>query len=141
VLTDIVAPYVIFETLWTLVKWLVEGQADPNLTRPSWTLWFLLALAIFRLVLPYLALLRWPLLWTVAISIAAGYWTNIDSTLSLSRTLGLLPSRSGGGSPIATSSHGSACCSAGGLGCGSPRSHCSPSRASSPGSSSTRGAR
>ena len=91
VLTDIVAPYVIFETLWTLVKWLVEGQADPNLTRPSWTLWFLLALAIFRLVLPYLALLRWPLLWTVAISIAAGYWTNIDSTLSLSRTLGLLP--------------------------------------------------
>ena len=46
---------------------------------------------IFRLVLPYLALLRWPLLWTVAISIGAGYLPNIDSTLSLSRTLGLLP--------------------------------------------------
>lgn len=41
-LTDIVVPYVIF-----------EGQANPNLTQPSWTLWFLLALAIFRLVLPY----------------------------------------------------------------------------------------
>lgn len=91
VLTDIVVPYVIFETLWTLVKWVVEGAANPNLTKPSWTLWFLLALAIFRLVLPYLALLRWPLLWTVVISIAAGYWSNIDSTLSLSRTLGLLP--------------------------------------------------
>ncbi|WP_336632497.1 MULTISPECIES: acyltransferase family protein [unclassified Microbacterium] len=91
VLTDIVAPYVIFEALWTLVKWLVEGRIEPNLTQPSWTLWFLLALAIFRLVLPYLALLRHPLAWTVAISIAAGYWSNIDSTLSLSRTLGLLP--------------------------------------------------
>ena len=91
VLTDIVAPYVIFEALWTLTKWLVEGQANPNLTQPSWTLWFLLALAIFRLVLPYLALLRWPLVWTVAISLAVGYWPNIDSTLSLSRTLGLLP--------------------------------------------------
>ncbi len=91
VLTDIVLPYVIFEGLWTLTKWLVEGTADPNLTQPSWTLWFLLALAIFRLVLPYLALLRWPLLWTVLVSIGAGYVPNVDSTFSLSRTLGFLP--------------------------------------------------
>ncbi|MHC2999261.1 fucose 4-O-acetylase [Microbacterium sp. HJ5] len=91
VVTDILLPYVIFEGLWTLTKWLVEGRANPNLTEPSWTLWFLLALGIFRLVLPYLALLRWPLLWTVAISIGAGYLPNIDSTFSLSRTLGLLP--------------------------------------------------
>ncbi|WP_314422135.1 acyltransferase family protein [uncultured Microbacterium sp.] len=91
VITDILLPYVIFEFLWTLTKWLVEGQADPNLTTPSWTLWFLLALGIFRLVLPYLALLRWPLLWTVVISIGVGYLPNVDSTFSLSRTLGLLP--------------------------------------------------
>ena len=89
--TDILLPYVIFEGLWTLLKWIVEGSANPNITEPSWTLWFLLALGIFRLVLPYLALLRWPLLWTVVISIGAGYLANIDSTLSLSRTLGLLP--------------------------------------------------
>lgn len=91
VITDILVPYVIFEALWTLTKWIVEGQANPNLTQPSWTLWFLLALGIFRLVLPYLALLRWPLLWTIFISVGAGYFANIDSTLSLSRTLGLLP--------------------------------------------------
>ncbi len=91
VITDILLPYVIFETLWTLTKWLVEGQANPNPTRPSWTLWFLLALGIFRLILPYLALLRWPLLWTVLVSIGVGYLPNIDSTFSLSRTLGLLP--------------------------------------------------
>lgn len=91
VITDILLPYVIFEMLWTLTKWLVEGQADPNLTQPSWTLWFLLALGIFRLVLPYLALLRWPLAWTVVISIGVGYLDNVDSTFSLSRTLGLLP--------------------------------------------------
>ncbi|WP_435744235.1 acyltransferase family protein [Microbacterium sp. PMB16] len=91
VITDILVPYVIFEVLWTLTKWLVEGQANPNITKPSWTLWFLLALGIFRLVLPYLALLRWPLLWTVVISIGVGYLPNVDSTFSLSRTLGLLP--------------------------------------------------
>jgi fucose 4-O-acetylase-like acetyltransferase len=90
VITDILLPYLIFETLWTVTKWLVEGQANPNPTKPSWTLWFLLALGIFRLVLPYLALLRWPLLWTAVISVGVGYLPNVDSTLSLSRTLGLL---------------------------------------------------
>jgi len=91
IMTDIIVPYVVFEGLWTLTKFLVEGQANPNPTQPSWTLWFLLALGIFRLVLPYLALLRWPLAWAFAISIIAGYLPNIDSTLSLSRTLGFLP--------------------------------------------------
>ncbi|KAA9087298.1 acyltransferase family protein [Microbacterium radiodurans] len=91
VITDIIVPYVVFEGLWTLTKFLVEGQANPNPTQPSWTLWFLLALGIFRLVLPYLALLRWPLAWAFGISIVAGYLPNIDSTLSLSRTLGFLP--------------------------------------------------
>lgn len=91
VITDILVPYLVFESLWTLTKWIVEGHANPNPTQPSWTLWFLLALGIFRLVLPYLALLRWPLALTLAISIGAGYLPNIDSTFSLSRTLGLLP--------------------------------------------------
>lgn len=91
IITDILVPYVIFEGVWTLTKWLVEGSANPNITEPSWTLWFLLALGIFRLVLPYLALLRWPLLWTVVISIGAGYLPNLGSTFSLARTLGLLP--------------------------------------------------
>ena len=91
VMTDIVAPYVIFETLWWLTKLIFEGEADPNLTTASWTLWFLLALGIFRLVLPYIALLRWPLVWTVLISVCAGYLPNLDDTFSLARTLGLLP--------------------------------------------------
>lgn len=90
VLTDILLPYVIFETLWTITKWLVEGGANPNPTQPSWTLWFLLSLGTFRLVLPYLALLRWPLAVTAVVSVGVGYLPNIDTTLSLSRTLGLL---------------------------------------------------
>lgn len=90
VITDILLPYLIFELLWSLTKWLVEGQASPNITQPSWTLWFLLALGIFRLVLPYLALLRWPLMWALAVSVGVGYIANVDSTFSLSRTLGLL---------------------------------------------------
>lgn len=91
VITDILLPYLIMETIWTLVQFWVEGELNVNPTQPSWTLWFLLALGIFRLILPYLALIRWPLLWAVVISVGVGYLDNVDSTFSLSRTLGILP--------------------------------------------------
>ena len=91
VLTDLVLPYLIFESIWSLVQWIVEGRAVFNPSEPSWTLWFLLALALFRVVLPYLALLRWPLLWAVIASVGVGYLANVDSTFSLSRAIGILP--------------------------------------------------
>ncbi|GHD50081.1 fucose 4-O-acetylase [Mycetocola manganoxydans] len=91
VITDILVPYAIMETIWTLVQFLVEGKGELNPTRPSWTLWFLLALGIFRLVLPYLALLRWPLAVSLIISVGVGYLDNVDSTFSLARALGILP--------------------------------------------------
>lgn len=91
VLTDILLPYLIMETVWTLVQFLVEGKQEFNPTKPSWTLWFLLALGIFRVVLPYLALLRWPLLISVALAVGVSYYDNIDSTFSLARAIGILP--------------------------------------------------
>lgn len=89
--TDFLIPYAIFEGIWSLVQWLVEGRTALNPTQPSWTLWFLLALAIFRVGLPYLALLRWPLAWAVVASVGVGYLSNVDSTFSLSRAIGILP--------------------------------------------------
>ena len=91
IITDILLPYIIMQTIWSGVQWLVEGQRSFNLTQPHWTLWFLLALAIFRVALPYLALLRWPLLWATLASIGVGYFSNVDSTFSLSRAIGILP--------------------------------------------------
>ncbi|MCM3500518.1 acyltransferase family protein [Microbacterium sp. P26] len=91
VFTDLIAPYVIFETLWTIVQFAVTGRTNLDPAQPSWTLWFLLALALFRVALPYLALLRAPVVWALAISVAAGYLPSIDSTFSVSRFLGLLP--------------------------------------------------
>ncbi|PRY69537.1 fucose 4-O-acetylase-like acetyltransferase [Glaciihabitans tibetensis] len=91
VITDILLPYAIMEIIWTGVQYLVEGKTGFNPSQPSWTLWFLLALGIFRLILPYLVLLRFPLLWAVIFSIAVGYFSNVDSTFSLSRTIGILP--------------------------------------------------
>jgi fucose 4-O-acetylase-like acetyltransferase len=90
-ITDIVVPYIIMQTIWTVVQALVEGGKTFNPTQPTWTLWFLLALGIFKLILPYLAQLRWPLFWAVVFSIGVGYFDNVDSTLSLSRAISLLP--------------------------------------------------
>ena len=89
--TDLAVPYLIFETIWTFVQWLVEGNTAVNYVKPSWTLWFLLALIGWRLLLPLLAITRYPLLVSVIIAIAAGYTDDLDNTLALSRTLGLLP--------------------------------------------------
>jgi fucose 4-O-acetylase-like acetyltransferase len=91
VLTDILLPYLIMEAIWSLVQFLVEGKVEFDPTNPSWTLWFLLALGIFRLVLPYLALLRWPLAIAVIASLIVPYFDGVDATFSLSRAIGLLP--------------------------------------------------
>ncbi len=89
--TDIVVPYIVMQTIWTVVQAVVEGGKEFNPTKPTWTLWFLLALGIFRLILPYLAILRWPLVWAVVLSIGVGYLDNVDSTFSLGRAISLLP--------------------------------------------------
>jgi fucose 4-O-acetylase-like acetyltransferase len=91
VLTDIVLPYAIMETIWSVVQFFAEGNTSPNPTKPHWTLWFLLALGIFRLILPYLVILRFPLLWSVLFSVGVGYLSNVDSTFSLARAIGILP--------------------------------------------------
>ncbi|TFC80417.1 fucose 4-O-acetylase [Cryobacterium cheniae] len=89
--TDIVLPYLIFETIWTVVRWLLGGEFRLDYSTPSWTLWFLIAILVWRLALPFLVLLRHPVMISMIISVGAGYFASIDSTFALSRTLGLLP--------------------------------------------------
>ncbi|MDQ1569418.1 MAG: hypothetical protein QOF79_92 [Actinomycetota bacterium] len=89
--TDILIPYVILQAIWSLVQYLAEGKTGFDPAEPHWTLWFLVALAIFRVALPYLVLLRWPLVWAIGFSIGVGYLNSVDSTFSLSRAISLLP--------------------------------------------------
>jgi fucose 4-O-acetylase-like acetyltransferase len=91
ILTDIVFPYLIFETIWTVIRFALGGEFTLDYSTASWTLWFLIALAVWRIALPYLVLLRFPLTIAVVISIAAGYTESIDSTLALTRTFGMFP--------------------------------------------------
>ncbi|CAN5414288.1 acyltransferase family protein [soil metagenome] len=90
-LSMVVVPYLIFETVWSGIHWAMSGTLKLDYTTPWWTLWFLIALAIWRVTLPYLAMLRFPLLISIAVAVAAGYIANIDNGLSLARAVGLLP--------------------------------------------------
>lgn len=90
-LTDIVFPYFIFETVWSLINWAVSGTLSLDYATASWTLWFLIALGIWRVVMPYLVMLRYPLIFSIILSVGVGYLGSVDSTLAMSRTIGLLP--------------------------------------------------
>ncbi|WP_440711052.1 acyltransferase family protein [Herbiconiux sp. YIM B11900] len=91
IVTDLVLPYLIFEAIWSVIQSLVDGRPRVDFANPSWTLWFLLALIVWRVSLPYLALLRYPLLISVVVSVAAGYLPGIGGVFALDRTLALLP--------------------------------------------------
>ncbi|MCS5715081.1 acyltransferase family protein [Herbiconiux sp. CPCC 205716] len=91
IVTDLVLPYLIFETIWSVIHSIVAGSLLFDYAMPSWTLWFLLALIIWRVSLPYLALLKHPLLIAVVISVASGYLPAIGGVFALDRTLTLLP--------------------------------------------------
>jgi fucose 4-O-acetylase-like acetyltransferase len=92
-LTDVVLPYLIFQSIWIVIQWAVEPSHPFKLdyTSAKWTLWFLIALAIWRLVLPYLAMLKFPFLISVLVSFVSGYASSADDTLSLARVAALLP--------------------------------------------------
>ncbi|WP_367948865.1 acyltransferase family protein [Microbacterium sp. NC79] len=91
VITDLVVPYLIFETIWSLLSFAISGKLNLNYASVSWTLWFLLALAVFRVIIPYLALLRWPVSISIVMSVAAGYIPAIDSTFAMDRIIALMP--------------------------------------------------
>lgn len=87
----VVVPYLIFQTVWSGIHYAISGRFKLDYTTPWWTLWFLVALVIWRVTLPYLAMLRFPLTISVIAAVAAGYIANFDNGLSLARAVGLLP--------------------------------------------------
>jgi fucose 4-O-acetylase-like acetyltransferase len=89
--TDLLVPYLIFEAIWRGIHFAVSGTLSLDFTTATWTLWFLLALCMWRIALPYLVILRYPLLISIAFSIAAGYLSTFGNTFSLSRFAALLP--------------------------------------------------
>jgi len=90
---QLLAVWLLWEGVWALIHFLFEGRPLPDswLVSPAWTLWFLVSLATMRILLPYIAQLRHPLLFSVGLALFAGFIPAIDTHFSASRTLCLLP--------------------------------------------------
>jgi fucose 4-O-acetylase-like acetyltransferase len=91
VVTRLLVPYVVFSVIWAVIVWRVEGRFSLDLGAPYWHLWFLFALAVWRLLLPVFAALRFPVAAAVAVGVASGFMPSIGTRFDMSRTLGMLP--------------------------------------------------
>ncbi|WP_284293765.1 acyltransferase family protein [Luteimicrobium album] len=91
VVRQLVVPYVTFSVLWGLLRWWVEGGFVLNLASPYWHLWFLVALAVWRLSVPLFASVRWPVLWAVMLACTMGYFDGVGWQFDASRIFSFLP--------------------------------------------------
>lgn len=82
-----------WEAIWALIHFFSSGRGLPEswLVAPAWTLWFLVTLATMRILLPYIVRLRHPLLFSIALALAAGLSPVVGTQFSASRTLCFLP--------------------------------------------------
>ncbi|SCK43965.1 Fucose 4-O-acetylase [Streptomyces sp. WMMB 714] len=87
----VLAPYLLIGLLHTLQIRLLEGHWKFFTSQPAWGLWFLLSLFMWRMLLPYLAVLRYPLLTAMAAALAVGYLDDFTRLFSASRTVAFLP--------------------------------------------------
>ena len=49
-----------------------RGLSKGFLVSPAWTLWFLVSLATMRILLPYIARMRHPLIFSIALALIGG---------------------------------------------------------------------
>lgn len=92
VFPTLVVPYVIFDVLYRLQLVFVRGNEFrlPELFRPQFLMWFLVALVLWRLSAPLWAHLRHPVAVSVALCLVAGSWS-FAADPTLCRAAGLLP--------------------------------------------------
>lgn len=89
----LIATWVIFEAIWVGYRFLINGAEISStwFVVPSWTLWFLVSLITMRILLPFVAALKHPLLVSIIIGLAAGLSPVLGGEFSAMRTLSFLP--------------------------------------------------
>jgi fucose 4-O-acetylase-like acetyltransferase len=90
----ILVPYFIFQIIYSVFYFLVgkEKTLEFDLFQPHWSLWFLLSLFFWNILLYVFARLKWSgLFLAVLIGIAIGYIDEVGSFLSISRTFVFFP--------------------------------------------------
>ncbi|WP_017570709.1 acyltransferase family protein [Nocardiopsis halotolerans] len=89
---SLLVPYLIFWTIHQGIYFVGRGGPPETLSilQPTYALWFLVALFLWRLSVPVWKRLRWPVLIAVGISVF-GATASLGETLSLGRVVSFLP--------------------------------------------------
>jgi fucose 4-O-acetylase-like acetyltransferase len=90
---QLLVTWLLWEGIWAGIRAVAEGRGPGAgfLVNPAWTLWFLVSLVTMRILLPYIARLRHPLLFSIALALGSGLIPAIGTAFSASRTLVFLP--------------------------------------------------
>ncbi|MFC7011677.1 acyltransferase family protein [Streptomyces viridiviolaceus] len=92
-ITGVVVPYVVFEVAYALHRRYgddVPGH-DISLLDPTYLLWFLCALFVWRLTTPIWKTVRWPLPIALGIAALASMAPSVGNDLNMQRVLQFLP--------------------------------------------------
>jgi len=92
VISKLVIPYFIFETLYTIFDYLIFQRETFTLSYflPYWIMWFFFSMILWKTALPYVKNIRFLIPITVLLGVLAGY-ADIGYYASISRTIVFFP--------------------------------------------------
>jgi fucose 4-O-acetylase-like acetyltransferase len=91
-LATLVLPYLVFQAAYLFVDAKVtHGAFIYRVAQPYWVMWYLLSLASWRLLLPAVLAVRWPIAVTGVAALLVGLLPDVGYGFSLSRTFVFLP--------------------------------------------------
>lgn len=92
-ITSLIVPFLVFTILYEIFNIITKGGISHYTIawQPYWILWFLFSMFIWKASLPIIMQFRFPLLFSIIISLAAGYVNDVGYFLGLSRTLYFFP--------------------------------------------------
>ncbi|MET9350711.1 acyltransferase family protein [Streptomyces termitum] len=90
-LTGVALPYVVFEVVYTyLTRW-IQPDRPFSLLQPTYMMWFLLTLFIWRVTAPFWSVVRWPVTISLVIAALTTMTPGMAGPLELHRVLQFLP--------------------------------------------------
>ena len=93
IINGLLIPFLAFTILYEIFNFVIYGKIS-NYTlnlQPYWILWFLFSLFLYKISLPIIIKLKYPILLSIVISLIAGYINSIGYFLSISRTIYFFP--------------------------------------------------
>jgi fucose 4-O-acetylase-like acetyltransferase len=90
---QLLVTWLVVEFAWVLLRTVTGDHPFPAtfLVMPKWGCWFLVSLFTMRVLLPYVALLPYPLVLSSLAALGVGLIPSIGQPFSMSRTITLLP--------------------------------------------------